>query len=92
MGILHESVEELTVTAQDPTENDRVELKSPDIKASALSLTLTWKLEKKVTEEGRHGRHLLGKPCSLESLRVQSDCEETGSKLKLQWLSQKPQS
>lgn len=91
MGILHDSVEELTVTAQDPTENDRVELKSPDIKTSAVSYS-HMEVREKMTEEGRHGRHLLGKPCSLESLRVQSDYEETGSKLKLQWLSQKPQS
>lgn len=44
MGILHEVVEEWAITGQDPTENDRAELESPDLAARApTALTRTSK-------------------------------------------------
>lgn len=38
MGILYKSAEAMTITAQDPTGSDRLELKSPDTEAGALPL------------------------------------------------------
>lgn len=38
MGILYKSAEDMTITAQDPTGSDRLELKSPDTEAGALPL------------------------------------------------------
>ena len=85
VGILQDLVEEWAVIAQDPTENDRAEVRSPDIAARALTLLSCGYLRRGLSTVGVES--LVCESLSpFWSLYVQLDYEGTGSKLTLELL------